>query len=123
MKQKLFRLMLAVLALLLVGNIHLHAKKVHTLGDSTMAPYNEETFSSCAVPARTARPWRPNIISADCQGMLFHKEKGTQIADNGRKISFLLQISKKSSNFALAFSEFKLLNKVLWNNLYIRHGR
>ena len=43
MKQKLFRLMLAVLAVLLVGNIHLHAKKVHTLGDSTMAPYNEET--------------------------------------------------------------------------------
>lgn len=35
--------MLAVLALLLVGNIHLQAKKVHTLGDSTMAPYNEET--------------------------------------------------------------------------------
>ena len=35
--------MLAVLAVLLVGNIHLHAKKVHTLGDSTMAPYNEET--------------------------------------------------------------------------------
>ncbi len=35
--------MLAVLAVLLVGNIHLQAKKVHTLGDSTMAPYNEET--------------------------------------------------------------------------------
>ena len=41
MKQKLFRLMLAVLAILLVGNIHLQAKKVHTLGDSTMAPYDE----------------------------------------------------------------------------------
>lgn len=35
MKQKLFRLMLAVLAILLVGNIQLQAKKVHTIGDST----------------------------------------------------------------------------------------
>jgi len=41
--------------------------------------------------------------------MLFHKEIGTQNADKCEKIFFLLQISKKSSNFALAFSEFKLI--------------
>ena len=46
MKQKLFRLMLAVLAILLVGNIHLQAKKVHTLGDSTMAPYDESATNT-----------------------------------------------------------------------------
>ena len=35
MKQKLFRLMLAVFTVLLVGNVTLQAKKVHTIGDST----------------------------------------------------------------------------------------
>ena len=38
--------MLAVLAILLVGNIHLQAKKVHTLGDSTMAPYDESATNT-----------------------------------------------------------------------------
>lgn len=43
MKGKLFRLMLAVLAILMVGSVSMQAKKVHTLGDSTMAPYDENT--------------------------------------------------------------------------------
>ncbi len=43
MKQKLIRMMLAVMAVLLVGSVNLQAKKVHTLGDSTMAPYDENT--------------------------------------------------------------------------------
>jgi len=42
MKQKFFRLMLAMLSILLVGGT-LQAGKVHTLGDSTMAPYDENT--------------------------------------------------------------------------------
>ncbi len=43
MKLKLIRMMLLVLAVLLTGNINMQAKKVHTLGDSTMAPYDENT--------------------------------------------------------------------------------
>ena len=42
MKQKFFRLMLGMLSILLVGGT-LQAGKVHTLGDSTMAPYDENT--------------------------------------------------------------------------------
>jgi lysophospholipase L1-like esterase len=34
--------MLALMAILLVGSASLQAKKVHTLGDSTMAPYDED---------------------------------------------------------------------------------
>lgn len=44
MKEKLFRLMLLVAAFLMLGN--LQAKKVHTLGDSTMAPYDESATNT-----------------------------------------------------------------------------
>ncbi len=44
MKQKLIRLMLLVAAFLMLGN--LQAKKVHTLGDSTMAPYDESATNT-----------------------------------------------------------------------------
>lgn len=44
MKQKLFRLMLAIAAVLTLGN--LQAGKVHTLGDSTMAPYDESATNT-----------------------------------------------------------------------------
>ena len=63
------------------------------------------------------------VDTIDAGDYYIPSETWTQNADKCEKIFFLLQISKKSSNFALAFSEFKLLNKVLWNNLYIRHGR
>ena len=46
MKVKLFRLMLAVLAILMVGSVSMQAKKVHTLGDSTMAPYDESATNT-----------------------------------------------------------------------------
>ena len=39
MKQKLFRLMLLVAAVLMIGSVQA-AKKVHTIGDSTMADYD-----------------------------------------------------------------------------------
>jgi len=42
MKQKLIRLMLLVAAFLMLGNLQA-AKKVHTIGDSTMANYDENT--------------------------------------------------------------------------------
>ncbi len=42
MKQKLFYFLLSALMLLSLGNMQA-AKKVHTLGDSTMAPYDEST--------------------------------------------------------------------------------
>lgn len=42
MKQKLFRIMLALIAIMMIGGTQVQAaKKVHTLGDSTMAPYDE----------------------------------------------------------------------------------
>jgi len=41
MRKQLLRLLLALVAVLLVGNTVHAAKKVHTLGDSTMAPYDE----------------------------------------------------------------------------------
>ena len=44
MKEKLYRLMLLVVAALMLGN--LQAKKVHTLGDSTMAPYDESATNT-----------------------------------------------------------------------------
>ena len=40
MRKGLFRLILVALALLTIGTVQA-AKKVHTLGDSTMAPYDE----------------------------------------------------------------------------------
>ena len=46
MKQKLFNLLLVAAAFLMVGNLNLQAKKVHTLGDSTMAPYDENTTNT-----------------------------------------------------------------------------
>ena len=47
MKEKLFRIMLVVLALLLpLGTSMQAAKKVHTLGDSTMAPYDESATNT-----------------------------------------------------------------------------
>ena len=46
MKQKFFRLMLLVMAILMVGGVSLEAKKVHTLGDSTMAPYDENATNT-----------------------------------------------------------------------------
>lgn len=42
MRQKVFRLLLAVMTMLTIGNIQA-AKKVHMLGDSTMQPYDENT--------------------------------------------------------------------------------
>ncbi len=42
MRQKIFRLLLAVMTMLTIGNIQA-AKKVHMLGDSTMQPYDENT--------------------------------------------------------------------------------
>ncbi len=44
MKQFFYRLMLLATALFMMGG--LQAKKVHTLGDSTMAPYNESTTNT-----------------------------------------------------------------------------
>ncbi|MBQ1797623.1 MAG: hypothetical protein IIZ88_07670 [Prevotella sp.] len=42
MKQKLHRILLALLAIVTMGALQVQAaKKVHTLGDSTMAPYDE----------------------------------------------------------------------------------
>ncbi len=38
--------MLMVLAVLMTGNLNLQAKKVHTLGDSTMAPYDESATNT-----------------------------------------------------------------------------
>lgn len=38
--------MLLVMAILLVGGVNLQAKKVHTLGDSTMAPYDESATNT-----------------------------------------------------------------------------
>ena len=46
MKQKFIRLMLLVMAILMVGGVSLEAKKVHTLGDSTMAPYDESATNT-----------------------------------------------------------------------------
>jgi lysophospholipase L1-like esterase len=46
MKLKLIRMMLMVLAVLMTGNLNLQAKKVHTLGDSTMAPYDESATNT-----------------------------------------------------------------------------
>ncbi len=39
-------MMLMVLAVLMTGNLNLQAKKVHTLGDSTMAPYDESATNT-----------------------------------------------------------------------------
>ncbi len=46
MKGKLFRLLLLVMAVLLTGTAGVQAKKVHTLGDSTMAPYDESATNT-----------------------------------------------------------------------------
>ncbi len=46
MKEKLFRLLLLVMAVLLTGTAGVQAKKVHTLGDSTMAPYDESATNT-----------------------------------------------------------------------------
>jgi lysophospholipase L1-like esterase len=47
MKQKFFRLMLLfVAALFTTANVSMQAKKVHTLGDSTMAPYDESATNT-----------------------------------------------------------------------------
>ena len=45
MKQFYFRWMLLMSAIFVLGG--LKAKKVHTLGDSTMAFYNESTTNIC----------------------------------------------------------------------------
>ena len=44
MKQQLFRILVAGITAVMLGN--LHAGKVHTLGDSTMAPYDENATNT-----------------------------------------------------------------------------
>ncbi|MBR4275547.1 MAG: Ig-like domain-containing protein [Prevotella sp.] len=46
MKQKIFKFMLLLLVMLVTGSMAIQAKKVHTLGDSTMAPYNEDVTNT-----------------------------------------------------------------------------
>ena len=83
MKQKLFRLMLAVLAILLVGNIHLQAKKVHTIGDSTQ----EQRATDGSTDKRGWTQMLPQFIDASkltvnnrgksgASSKSFYKEKG-----------------------------------------------
>ena len=46
MKQKLLRLLLLAVAVLVTGTVGMQAKKVHTIGDSTMAPYDESATNT-----------------------------------------------------------------------------